>query len=42
MSFISIFDRLPFLTGAYININGQDFFYSTLNDRSRIVLDMGD
>jgi hypothetical protein len=32
-----ILDRLPFPTGAYLNINGRGFFYGELNDPSRIV-----
>jgi hypothetical protein len=29
-------DRLPVPTGAYLNINGAEYFYGDLNDRSQI------
>jgi hypothetical protein len=29
-------DRLPVPTGAYLNINGSEYFYGDLNDRSQV------
>jgi hypothetical protein len=29
-------DRLPVPTGAYLNINGAEYFYGDLNDRSQV------
>jgi hypothetical protein len=32
----NLFDYLPIPTGAYLNINGAEYFYGVLNDRSQI------